>query len=109
MNTCRTYSIQIPELFATADHAVTMRLIAEERLGDLEGTLPDDFLDHVRSCPDCPNDILWFLEIPNECDVASFPCLHLAYACSSKANHIVTRHHGLYAVTTGPGTGIVIG
>jgi hypothetical protein len=108
MSACSKFSDAIPQHFRDADIGRTTAAIASEDFGHF-ASLPPDLLEHLSVCPDCSNDIIWYLEIRETVDVSAFACIHLAYASSSHAGCIVTLQHGVYLLSTGASTGIVIG
>jgi hypothetical protein len=47
--------------------------------------LPPDLRRSIAENPDLQTDIWWYVEIRHELDIEDFPCIHIAYAISSKA------------------------
>lgn len=48
--------------------------------------------------PDLWTDIWWYVEIRGKAQLADFPCVHLAFATSSKGNQIIHRAHGMFSI-----------
>jgi hypothetical protein len=107
---CRDLQSLIPELFKDADFDVCSRASARDDFSEFTA-IPLDIRQHLEACSCCSNDLLWFLEIRFECDVKSFPCIHMAYACSTRANQVISKHADNYILATNEalGVGIVIG
>lgn len=105
---CHSRSREIPAAFAhisaEAIHAAVQVEWAEAPPG-----LDPALVRHLGECSDCSNDVLWLVEIRDELDAASYPCLHIAYGASSAANHLIHQQHGVYVIRTGGDAGIVIG
>jgi hypothetical protein len=73
--------------------------------------MPVELSLHLDERADCGSDIDWYLQIKEELDVANYPCVHVANACSSEANKIMDRLLGILSLTTvrEPPDGIIIG
>ncbi len=107
---CLTSSVEIPRYFTSVSDAAVRQAVSD---GDYSGIpdIPGDAVDHLVECVDCSNDLLWFIGIRQEIDVTTYPCLHLAFACSSRGNGVIERQHGMFAIRVDVKTGrsIVIG
>lgn len=45
-------------------------------------------------------DIWWYIDIRNETTLDAFPCVHVGYAMSAKANFLIGRSHGVFSINT---------
>lgn len=111
MDACRAHHADLIRVFMGLDAAACRNAIVREDFSAIAADIPGSLLRHLETCGDCTNDVLWLLEIRDEIDVTAFPCLHLAYACSSRAGHALERHLGLFSlkVPETKGHAIVIG
>lgn len=64
-------------------------------------SLPVEVRNWLSNHRDIWTDIWWYVEIRSEIDLEDYPCVHLGYAASSKANHVVDQHLGIFAIRTG--------
>jgi hypothetical protein len=100
----------IPSSFANAD-ATKCRSAAEH--GDFSDftELPPDLGLHLANCSDCCLDVCWFVEIRQEISVEQYPCVHIAYASTAHANHMIHQSNNVFVLTTNRkrAEGIVIG
>ncbi|MCV3766625.1 hypothetical protein [Rhizobium sp. TRM95796] len=61
--------------------------------------LPPDLRRSIADNPDLQTDIWWYVEIRHELDIEDFPCIHIAYAISSKAKSVIGRSHGVFTLS----------
>lgn len=110
MRTCRSYSYQIPAALSGVPSAVLRAAVATD-WSPAPAALDPALLRHLTHCCDCSNDVLWYSAIRDEADVNAYPCLHLTYAASRFANHVIAEQHGVYIIRTDDAghQGIVIG
>src|SRR5689334_12232818 len=109
---CTACSAALPKAFASESIEDCTAAARTENFSAFRGRIDAAILDHLESCQDCPNDILWYFEIRDELNVEDFPCLHMAYACSSRLNRLARRGIGsTFELRTSPDKdeGIVIG
>ena len=111
MHSCREFHSELVQTFLDADLRVCRDAIARDDFDAVQAPMSPRLKAHLAGCSDCQNDVLWLLEIRDEVDVGAFPCIHVAYACSSRANHRLRQQHGMFVLMTEgkSGDGIVIG
>ena len=95
---CRAHHAHLIRVFLGLDAAVCRDAIVREDFSAVAADIPGPLLRHLETCGDCRNDVLWLIEIRDELDVTAFPCLHLAYGCSSRAGHALELRLGFFAV-----------
>ena len=98
MDACRSHQALLVQAFLGLDEASRRAAVAEEDFSAIAGHIPGPLLRHLETCSDCRNDVLWLVDIRDEVDVTSFPCLHLASGCSSRAGHALEFHLGVFAI-----------
>jgi len=107
---CEEVSALIPIHFAKADNRLAKDAIARDDLSAFPD-IPAAVRQHLEQCSDCLCDVDWYVDVRDEVDVARYPCIHLAYAASSKTGHVIEKHHGMFSIKMDApdGAGIVIG
>ena len=111
MDACRSHHADLIRVFLGLDADACRDAIVREDFSAIAGDIPVPLLRHLETCGDCRNDVLWLIEIRDELDVTAFPCIHLAYGCSSGAGHLLEHHLQLFSlkVPTTNEASIVIG
>jgi hypothetical protein len=97
---CRKLHRRLIAEFIKLDATACRNAVVNQDLSSLADKISLQLREHLELCPDCPNDILWLMEIRDEIDVLSFPCIHLAYGSSNCVGSIIEREHGLFAIAT---------
>jgi hypothetical protein len=60
--------------------------------------LPASARQAMADCPDLCTDIWWYMEIKSERKLEDVPCVHIAYATSSKLNRVIESSHGVFFI-----------
>ena len=97
MSTCDDIAKEIPVLFSTAEEPLCREALKKRDFSNFP-EIPTWVRSHLEECENCRSDLDWFLQIRNELDVTSYPCIHIAYACSKKTNRLANRDFGIYSL-----------
>jgi hypothetical protein len=82
-----------------SDNDIKNAIVAEEFSSLVH--LPAGVREAIESNPDdIWTDIWWYIDIRNETKLDDFPCVHVAYAASAKANFLIGRSHGVFAINS---------
>lgn len=98
MTLCTGFQRQLVKAFLGLDPQGCRDAVLRGDFAEFDAQLPRGLRQHVESCSDCSNDVLWLLQIRDELDVESFPCLHLAYGCSRHAGHVLKLQHDMFSI-----------
>jgi len=110
MINCHQMQKEIKNNFQNIDTHICKKAIVQEVFSLLRG-IKKEIIEHLETCSDCTNDVLWYLEIREICDFKKFPCLHIAYACNNQTARLVSNQNNVFSININGNkeNGIVIG
>ncbi|WP_132665607.1 hypothetical protein [Rhizobium sp. PP-CC-3G-465] len=98
-----SFPIQLRDLFKLldrhSDEEIKDAIVSENFSSRLN--LPTKIGRLIAIYPNIWTDIGWYISIRKSLHVDNFPCVHIAYATSAKANRSIVEEHGVFSILTG--------